>query len=118
MSRTRKPSSRYSGRVSIILLLWIVCFAVITSACGVTYAYFKNQQVAVRTEINKLQREIANCRLNTNQYRAKANDQTNRWSMLSRLRTDNSELREITRGQVEFARNQSDLDRMHATAAR
>ncbi|MBR5894735.1 MAG: hypothetical protein IKZ13_04255 [Akkermansia sp.] len=118
MFRTRKPSSRYASRISISFLLWMVTFAIIASTCGVTIAYFKNQQVAVKTEINKLQREIAVCRMNANQYRAKANAQTNRWAMRSRLQSDNSELREITRGQIEFARTQRDLDRLSATASR
>ncbi|MDO5472132.1 MAG: hypothetical protein Q4F35_02240 [Akkermansia sp.] len=118
MFRSQKTSSRYSGRVSLIFLLWMILFGAITSGCGVTYAYFKNQQVAVKTEINKLQQEISDCRMNANQYRAKANAQTNRWAMRSRLQFDNSALREISRDQIEFARSQRDIDAIHATAAR
>ena len=118
MSHNRKPSSRYAGRISIAFLLWMIAFATISATCGVTYAYFKNQQVAVKTEINKLQREIAICRMNTNQYLAKANAQTNRWAMRSRLLSDNSSLREISRHQIEFARSEQEIAHTTATAAR
>lgn len=115
---TRKPSSRYAGRISIVFLLWMLVFAIIAGAGGISYALFKNRQVAVKTEINKMQREIAVCRMNTNQYRAKANAQTNRWAMRSRLQSDNSALRDIDRHQIEVARTLHDAERLSATAAR
>ena len=52
-------TSRYADRVSISFLVWMIALAILISAGGVTYALFKNDQVAVRTEINKLNREIA-----------------------------------------------------------
>lgn len=111
-------SSRYSQRVHFVVLLWMVLFAVLTCAGGVTYAVYKNKQVAVRTEINKLQRETAVCRMNANQYRAKANALTNRWAMRDRLSQDGSTLRDIERSQIEIARTRRDMDRISATASR
>ncbi|MBQ8900512.1 MAG: hypothetical protein IJY72_06115 [Akkermansia sp.] len=116
MSRTL--SSRFAGSISITFLLWMVAFAIVTSASGVAYAYFKNQQVAIKTEIDKLEREIAICRMSANQYRAKINSQTNRWAMRTRLQTDQSTLRAISRHQIEFARSERDMNRASATAAR
>ncbi len=116
--QARKPSSRYAGRISIFFLLWMMLFAVIAGAGGVTYAIFKNHQVAEKTAISKMQREIAVCRMNANQYRAKTNAQTNRWAMRSRLQSDSSSLRDINRHQIEVARSLSDTDRLSATAAR
>lgn len=116
MSRTL--SSRFAGRISLSFLFWMVAFAIITSTCGVTYAYFKNQQVAIKTEIDKLEREIAVCRMSANQYRAKINSQTNRWTMRTRLLADQSSLRTISRNQIEFARSERDMNRASATAAR
>ena len=113
-----KTPSRYAGRIEWPFIVWMGVFAIVVASCGVFYAMFKNEQVAVKTEINKLQREIAICRMNTNQYRAKANAQTNRWAMRSRLQQDGSALREINRSQIEFARNMRDNDRLSATAAR
>lgn len=104
MSRTHASFSRYSNRVSFAVLVWMVIFAVITSAGGVTYTVLKNKQVAVRTDINKLHRETAVCLMNASQYRAKTNDQMNRWTMRSRLQNDHSELRSIEPGQIEIAR--------------
>ncbi len=118
MSQNQTPSSRFAGRISIAFLLWMVVFAVVTAGCGVTYAYFKNQQVAVKTEIDKLQRRITVCRMSANHYRAKINAQTNRWAMRSRLQAENSPLREITRDQIELARSERDLNRTAATASR
>lgn len=104
-SRPHPSSSRYSSRVSFGFLVWMVLFAIITSAGGVTYAVLKNMQVAVRTDINKLHRETAVCQMNANQYRARTNDQMNRWTMRSRLQNDHSALREIEPGQIEMARS-------------
>lgn len=116
MSRTL--SSRFAGSISITFLLWMVAFALITSASGVAYAYFKNQQVTIKTEIDKLEREIAICRMSANQYRAKINSQTNRWAMRTRLQADQSTLQSISRHQIEFARSERDINRASATAAR
>ena len=113
-----KTPSRYAGRISIFFLLWMMLFAIIAGAGGVTYAIFKNHQVAEKTAISKMQREIAVCRMNANQYRAKTNAQTNRWAMRSRLQQDGSSLREINRTQIEFARTMRDNDRLSARASR
>ena len=99
-----KTPSRYAGRIEWPFIVWMGVFAIVVASCGVFYAMFKNEQVAVKTEINKLQREIAICRMNTNQYRAKANAQTNRWAMRDRLSQDRSQLRDIDRSQIEIAR--------------
>lgn len=96
----------------------MVVFAVLACAGGVTYAVLKNEQVAVRTEISKLQREIAVSRMNANQYRAKTHALTNRWAMRDRLSQDGSTLRDIERSQIEIARSRHDRDRLSATAAR
>lgn len=114
-TRTR-TSSRYSGRISFGFLAWMVALAILASAGGVTYAVLKYNQVAVRTEINKLNREIAVCRINANQYRAKANALTNPWTMCDRLRKSGSELADIER--IEIARTTQESNRIHSTASR
>ena len=101
-------TSRYAHRVSFSFLVWMVVFAILVSAGGVTYALFKNDQVAVRTEINNLNREIAVSNMNTNQHRSKANALTNRWAMRDRLSQDRSTLRDIDRNQIELARRLQD----------
>lgn len=101
-------SSRYADQVSFGFLVWMVLFAILVSAGGITYALLKNDQVAVRTKINNLQREIAVCNLNTNQHRAKTNALTNRWAMRDRLSQDRSQLRDIDRSQIEIARRLQD----------
>ncbi len=118
MSNNTGTSSRYSQRVNFAVLVWMVVFAVLACAGGVTYAVLKNEQVAVRTEISKLQRETAICRMNANQYRAKTNALTNRWAMRDRLSQDGSTLRDIERSQIEIARSRRDADRYTATASR
>ena len=118
MPPTRTHSSRYSGRVSFGFLAWMVAFAVLAAASGITYAVLKNSQVTVRTEINKLNREIAVCRMNANQYRAKTDALTNRWAMRDRLSQDGSELRDIRHNQIEIARSSATESRLHSTASR
>lgn len=118
MSNNSGTSSRYSQRVSFAVLVWMVLFATLACAVGVTYAVLKNEQVAVRTEISKLQRETAVCRMNANQYRAKTNALTNRWAMRDRLSQDGSTLRDIERSQIEIARSRHDADRLSSTASR
>ena len=103
MSQPR-PVSRYANQISFSFLVWMVLFAVLLASGGVTYSVIKNSQVAVRTEIKKMRREVAVHNMNANQYRAQANAQTNRWSMLSRLADDGSRLRDIERSQIEESR--------------
>ena len=111
-------TSRYSERISFGLLSWMVAFAMIASATGVSYAVLKNNQVAERTEINKLNREIALCRMNANQYNAKSDALTNRWAMRERLIQDGSELHDIRHSQIEIARSSREDAALRATAAR
>ena len=96
----------------------MVAFAIIASATGVSYAVLKNNQVAERTEINKLNREIALCRMNANQYNAKSDALTNRWAMRERLIQDGSELHDIRHSQIEIARSSREDAALRATAAR
>ena len=109
---------RFSGRISFGFLAWMVAFAVLAAASGVTYAVLKYNQVAVRTEIDKLNREIAICRINANQYRAKTNALTNRWAMRDRLSQDGSTLQDIEPGQIENARTTQGHTRLQSTASR
>lgn len=111
-------ASRFSGRISFGFLAWMVALAVLAAASGVTYAVLKNNQVAERTEINKLNREIAVCRMNANQYRAKTNALTNRWAMRDRLSQDGSSLHDIRHNQIEIARTTQSENRIRSTASR
>ncbi len=101
-------STRYADQVSFSFLVWMVLFAVLVSAGGISYSLIKNDQVAVRTEINNINREIVVSNLNTNQYQAKSNALTNRWAMRDRLSQDRSALRDIDRSQIELARRLQD----------
>lgn len=101
-------STRYADQVSFSFLVWMVLFAVLVSAGGISYSLLKNDQVAVRTEINNINREIVVSNLNTNQYQAKSNALTNRWAMRDRLSQDRSALRDIDRNQIELARRLQD----------
>ncbi len=96
--------SRYAHQVSFSFLVCMVLFAVVLAAGGVTYSVFKHKQVTVRTEINKIHHEIAEHKMNTNQYLAKANARTNRWVMRDLLNQNGSTLQDIERSQIEVAR--------------
>ena len=111
-------TSRFSERVSFGFLFWMFALAVLASASGVAYAVLKYNQVAVRTEIDKLNREIAVCRMNANQYRAKTNALTNRWAMRDRLSQDGSTLQDIRHSQIEIARSVQSDSRTKSTVAR
>ena len=117
-STSKRHYSRFYGRVSFGFLVWMVTLAVLAAASGVTYAVLKYNQVAVRTEISKLNREIAVCRMNANQYRAKTDAMTNRWAMRDRLQQDGSTLRDITHNQIEIARSARTEARLRSTAKR
>lgn len=118
MSSAPATSSRFAARISTSFLLWMVLFAVITAAGGVAFAVLKNQQVAVRTEIEILNSKIAESNMNTNEHCAKITTLTNRWAMLARLDSFNSELRDIQPGQLEELRDLNTTERAMATAAR
>ena len=96
--------SQNASRISFSFLVWMVVFAVLAASGGVTYSVLKNRQVAVRTETEKLRRDTALCKLNTNQYRAKSNSLSNNWEIRDRLAQEHSELRDIDRRQIEIAR--------------
>ncbi len=113
-----RSSTRYANQLSFSFLVWMVLFAVLIASGGVTYSVLKNEQVAVRTEIKKLRRDISLHRLNTNQYQAQANEMTNRWAMRERLVKDGSLLRDIQTGQIEDARSFAAGDTRRASAAR
>ncbi len=113
-----RSTSRYANQVSFTFLVWMVVFAVLLATGGVTYSVLKNSQVSVRTEINKIHRAIAVHNMNSNQYRAKANAQTNRWVMRARLNQDGSQLQDIDRSQIETARSFRRDAAMRATASR
>ncbi len=110
-------TSRYAHQVSFSFLAWMVTFAVLIAAGGVTFAALKHNQVSVRTEISKVQRLIAVHTMNTNQYRAKSNALTNRWAMRDRLKQDHSLLQDIDRSQIETARSLRLEGAMRATAS-
>lgn len=115
MSSYTPVSTRYPDRISFGFLIWMVVCALVVSAGGITYAVLKNEQVAISTDINKLHREIAVCNMNANQYRAGANDLTQRLAMRDRLTRDASTLRDINRSQIEIARRDNAA---HLTLAR
>ncbi len=117
MQTNYKRKKRYSRRISFGTLVWMVMFAVIAAGLGVLYAVLKNDQVAVQTEISKLNRESAICRMNANQYKARTDALTNRWAMRDRLLQDGSDLRDIRHEQIEIARRSEQADR-RVTAAR
>ncbi len=107
-----------TNRVSFTFLVCMVLFAVLLATGGVTYSIFKHEQVTVRTEIDKIQREIAEHKMTANQYRAKSNALTGRWTMRSRLNEFGSQLRDIERSQIEVARSLSRQSSRHATVSR
>lgn len=118
MSAAQATSYRYSLSISFSFLVWMVFFAIITATGGVTFAVLKNKQVAVRTEIELINRSISESNMNTNEHRAKITTLTNRWAMLARLDSFNSELRDITPGQIEPLRDLQQTESQRATAAR
>ena len=111
MASTR-PSTRYAGQVSFRFLFWMVAVALLVSAGGITYATLKSLQVVERTAINNLEREIAVCNMNINQYRAKTNEMASRWAIRDRLDQTHSRLRNITLGQIEVAQKMDDNSRV------
>ncbi len=111
MASTR-PSTRYAGQVSFRFLFWMVAVALLVSAGGITYATLKSLQVVERTAINNLEREIAECNMNINQYRAKTNEMASRWAIRDRLDQTHSRLQDITLGQIEVAQKMGDSSRV------
>lgn len=112
-----RPTTRYAGQVSFRFLFWMVAVVLLVSTGGVTYATLKSLQVVERTAINNLQREIAECNMNINQYRAKTNEMASRWAIRDRLNQTHSRLQEISLGQIEIAQTMSDGTRVTYTAA-
>lgn len=105
MQTPSRKNTRFPNRLSPMFMVWIILCSIVIASGGVTVAIFKSRQVAVRTEIEKLRRDITVCNINADQYRSKANAQTNLWAMRDRLSQDGSTLRNIEREQIEMARS-------------
>ena len=103
-------SKKSTQEISLSFLCWMVVFAIVMAGCGVCFATLKNKHVVVRTEINKIEREIAERRMNTKQYQAKATSLCNRWAMRDRLVQMGSGLQDIDRNQIEVARSADHAD--------
>lgn len=109
---TPRLSTRYAGQISFRFLFWMIAVALLVSAGGITYASLKSLQVVERTAINNLQREIAECNMNINQYKAKTNEMASRWAIRDRLNQTHSRLEEISHNQIEIAQRMSDGSRV------
>lgn len=118
MITEQEVSYRYANRISFSILLWMVCFAIITTVAGVFYAEFKNDRAAIYSEIENINRDIAASTMKTNEYRAKINSMTARWNMLGRLDMLGSDMREIQSNQLEELRTLGSSEAGKATAAR
>ncbi len=118
MSSENETSYRFAHSVSPFLLAWMILLAVITALSGISYAGLKNEQYAIRSEINKINRNIAQSTLKINEHRAKINSMTSRWNMIGRLDSLGSELCDIRPDQMQELRTMRDADAGKATAAR
>lgn len=118
MHESQEESYRFANRISLPLLVWMACLAILTAAGGVGYATLKNEEVAIRNEIKDLDRAIAASKMNTNEHRAKINAMTGKWNMLGRLSSLGSDLRDIAPSQIEELRTLSNTRTETATAAR
>ncbi len=111
-------TTRCAHRVSFAFLACMVLFAVLLATGGVTYSVFKHEQVTVRTDIEKIHRDIAEHRMNANQYRAKANALANFGAMRATLDKHKSQLQDIETAQIENIYSHGRGFSLRATAAR
>ncbi len=118
MSAIHATSSRYANRISYPLLVWMICFALLTAAGGIAYAGLKNKQQAIRNEIQLVERAIAKSELNINEHKAKINTLTGRWNLISRLDSLGSDFCDITPENIDKVRLTPDTQIRKATAAR
>lgn len=105
---THRTSKRYAGQIGVSFMIWMAALAILASSGGITYATLKSYQVKERTEINNLNRSIAECRMNINHYNNLTNEMTNYWAMRDRLHQDGSMLVDIERRHVQTARRLTD----------
>lgn len=118
MTETREESYRFANRISIPLLIWMACLALLTAGSGVGYAILKNEEAAIHEEIGLLEQDIAASKMRTNGYRAKIAAMTGKWNMLGRLSNLGSDLHDIAPHQIEELRTLNNTRSESATAAR
>ena len=118
MKKQRKTSTCFANRVTLPVLVWLVIFAIITAAGGVSYTIFKNDRTTVQSEIRRVNSAIAENNMRINEYRTKISTLTNRWNMLGRLDTIGSDLRDIAPEQIQQLRISQGIEPGRATAAR
>lgn len=118
MPETHEESYRFANRISLPLLSWMACLAILTAGGGVGYATLKNEEVAIRNDIRGIEQDIAASKMRTNEHRAKINALTGKWNMHGRLTSLGSELRDISPNQIEELRTLNNTRTESATAAR
>ena len=93
-----------SHQVSLGLIVWLVCFALLLCAAGIGIGILKNKQIDVVRDIERMDVEVNACELNKEHYRARIASNTSRWAINDRLVQDASQLQNIDPVKIEFVR--------------
>ena len=92
---------REQPRSHAFLLLAIILAAIIITAGGVLYAYYKNRQIQVRREIDAIDRRVEHSRLEIRTLEMRMDQLLHRFVIRKQLEENGSDLRPISLSVVE-----------------
>ena len=92
---------RNETRTPFLVFFALILAAAIAAAGGVLHAYYKNRQIQITREIDAIDRNVVQCRLDIQTTEMRMDDLLNRFVILKQIRENGSSLRPIPLGVVE-----------------
>jgi len=92
---------RTETRTPFWVFLALVLAAAIVAGGGVLHAYYKNRQVQITREIDLIERNVVQCRLDIQTSEMRMDELLNRFVIRKQIEQNGSSLRPIPMGVVE-----------------
>lgn len=92
---------RHETRTPFLVFFALILAAAIAAAGGVLHAYYKNRQIQITREIDAIDRNIVQCRLDIQTTEMRMEELLNRFVIRKQIEQNGSSLRPIPMGVVE-----------------
>ena len=91
----------HETRTPFLVFFALILAAAIAAAGGVLHAYYKNRQVQITREIDAVDRNVVQCRLDIQTTEMRMDDLLSRFVIRKQIQENGSSLRPIPLGVVE-----------------
>jgi hypothetical protein len=92
---------RHETRTPFLVFFALILAAAIAAAGGVLHAYYKNRQIQITREIDAIDRNVVQCRLDIQTSEMRMDELLNRFVIRKQIEQNGSSLRPIPMGVVE-----------------